>query len=59
MDPKNNQEETVTAPVIDEGEMETNWDGMVDTFDELPLKKELLRGNTSHVIFFRNLWLWL
>lgn len=33
-----------TTEVIDETEMESNWDQVVESFDELNLKKELLRG---------------
>lgn len=30
--------------VVQEGEMESNWEETVETFDELGLKKDLLRG---------------
>lgn len=35
-----NENQTVNAEL----EMETNWEQTIDTFDELGLKKDLLRG---------------
>jgi hypothetical protein len=39
-------------------EMESNWDEVVETFDELNLKKDLLRGKKSLYLYQRYLRLW-
>ncbi len=48
MDLKNQQTnsdvETNTESNNNEEEMQSNWDQFVETFDELGLKKDLLRG---------------
>jgi len=37
-------------------EMTSNWDQVVETFDELGLKKDLLRGMCFNFTLKRNLW---
>jgi len=37
----------------DTEEMTSNWDQTVETFDELGLKKDLLRGTTNFNIFLQ------
>lgn len=41
---------------IDDNIMESNWDGVVTTFDELELKENLLRGIISLKFRYFRLW---
>jgi hypothetical protein len=36
--------------------MESNWEEVIESFDDLGLKKDLLRGNLKNKI--RYIWLW-
>jgi hypothetical protein len=54
----NNQKESEEkVEVTDAEEMVSNWDQIVDTFDEIGLKRELLRGMIN--FDFRDLWIWI